>query len=142
MRLPDASVCDMASSIVLTASSASLGASWLWRALNSSMSCDFVMARFSPLGFIALFLVLRRAEIGLQQRAEVGRARAATRLRGVLLQGGLLFGGVLLLDRQVDGAALAVDVDDHHLQLVAFLHVGAHVLHAVARDLGGAQVTL
>src|SRR5690349_7549487 len=111
MRLPVASVCDMASSIVFTASSASFGASWLWRALNSSMSCDFVMARFSPLGFIAvslvvssgcLFLVLRRAQLRLQERAKVGGAGTAAGFGGVLLQGGLLFGMVLLLDRQVD----------------------------------------
>src|SRR5688572_14358726 len=141
MRLPDASVCDMASSIVLTASSASFGASWLWRALNSSMSCDLVMARFSPVVFIALFLVLRRAELRLQQRAQVGGAGAAAGLRRVLLEGRLLLGRILLLDRQVDRAALAVDVDDDHLQLVALLQVGADVLDAVARDLGGAEVS-
>src|SRR5688500_15780913 len=135
MRLPDASVCDMASSIVLTASSASFGASWLWRALNSSMSCDLVMARISPLGSIALFLVLRRAQLGLEQRAEVGGAGAAAGFRGVLLHGGGFFGRVLLLDRQVDRAALAVDVDDDGLDLLALGQVLAHVLHAVAGDL-------
>src|SRR5690349_5912899 len=111
MRLPLASVCDMASSIVLTASSASFGASWLWRALNSSMSCDLVMARFSPFKVRPfLFLVLRTAQLRLQQRAQVGGPGARVALGGVLLQRRLLLGVVLLLDRQVDGAALAVDV--------------------------------
>src|SRR5438270_7614497 len=141
MRLPDASVCDMASSIVLTASSASFGASWLWRALNSSMSCDLVMARFSPFVSVALFLVFA-AELGFEQRAEVGGSGARARLGRVLLQGGGFFGRILLLDGQVDRAALAVDVDDDRLHRVAFLEVGANVLDSVAGDLGGAQVTL
>src|SRR5258706_369101 len=79
MRLPDARVCAMASSIVFTASSASFGASWLWRALSSSMSCDFVMARFSPplSGILCpLFLVLRPAKLRLEQRPEIGGAGA------------------------------------------------------------------
>src|SRR5688572_2453336 len=139
MRLPDASVCDMASSIVLTASSASFGANWLWRALNSSMSCDLVMARFSPRVSIFLFLVLG-AELGLQQRAQVGGAGAAAGFRGVLLHGRLLFGRVLLLDGQVDRTALAIDVDDHGLDFLAFLQVLGHVLDAVAGNLGGAEV--
>src|SRR5258705_1067314 len=144
MRLPVASVCDMASSIVFTASSASFGASWLWRALNSSMSCDLVMARFSPFKVAPLlFLVLRSAQLRLQQRAQVrGAGARAAALGGVLLQGGGFFGRILLLDRKVDGAALAVDVDDDHLELFALLEVRAHVFHAIARDLGGAQVTL
>src|SRR5688572_5061346 len=142
MRLPDASVCDMASSIVLTASSASFGASWLWRALNSSMSCDLVMARFSPLWTRWLLFLVLRAQLGLQQRAQVRGAGAAARLGGVLLHRRGFLGRVLLLDRQVDRAALAVDVDDHRLDLLAFGQVLAHVLDAVARDLGGAQVSL
>src|SRR6185503_13227916 len=111
MRLPDASVCDMASSIVLTASSASFGASWLWRALNSSMSCDLVMARFSPV-FIALFLILRAAQLGLEQRAQVGRPGARARFGGMFLDRRCFLGGILLLDGQVDRAALAIDVHD------------------------------
>src|SRR5579862_1113548 len=142
MRLPDARVCAIASSIVLTASSASFGASWLCLALNSSMSCDFVMARSPPGVSMGLFLVLRARELGFQQRAEVRGAGARAALRGVLLQGGGLFGRVLLLDGQVDRAALAVDVDDDRFDRVAFLQVGADVLDAVARDLGGAEVTL
>src|SRR3954470_18281505 len=105
MRLPDASVCDMASSIVFTASSASLGASWLWRALNSSMSCDLVMARFSPSKFSlasVLFAVLA-AQLRLQQRAQVRRARGGgARLGCVLLEGVGFFGRVLLLDGELD----------------------------------------
>src|SRR5688572_23262906 len=142
MRLPDASVCDMASSIVLTASSASFGASWLWRALNSSMSCDLVMARFSPLWTRwPLFLVIC-AQLGFQQRAQVRGAGAADRLGGMLLHRRGFLGRVLLLDRQVDREALAVDVDDHRLDLLALGQVLAHVLDAVARDLRGAQVPL
>src|SRR5947207_3252120 len=142
MRLPDARVLAIASSIVLTASSASFGASWLWRALNSSMSCDLVMARFSPFVSVALFLVLGAAELRLQQGAQVGGAGARARFGRVLLQGGGFFGRILLLDGQLDRTALAVDVDDDRLHRVAFLEVGAHVLDAVAGDLGGAQVPL
>src|SRR5215203_6161488 len=142
MRLPDANVCDMASSIVLTASSASFGASWLWRALNSSMSCDLVMAR-SPPGFAVLFLVFS-AKLRFQQRTEVRGARggAVARVGSMLLQGGGFFGRILLLDRQVDRTALAVDVDDDHLDLFTLLQVGANVLDTVAGDLGSAKVSL
>src|SRR5450432_732448 len=142
MRLPDASVSAIASSIVFTASSASFGASWLCLALNSSMSCDFVMARFSPLEMFRLFLVLRARQLRLQQRAQVRGAGARVVFGGVLLQRGLLLRRVLLLDGQVDRAALAIDVDDHRLDLVAFLQVGANVLDAIARDLGGAKVAV
>src|SRR6185437_15215951 len=119
MRFPEARVCAMASSIVFTASSASLGASWLCLALSSSMSCDLVMARSPPGVTGVLFLVLGAGELRLQQRSQVRGGRARARLRGVLLQGGGLFGRVLLLDGQVDGAALAVDVHDHGLDLLA-----------------------
>src|SRR5690349_6123987 len=144
MRLPDASVCAMASSIVFTASSASFGASWLWRALNSSMSCDFVMARSPPCGMpdpvVVLFLV--STQLRLQQRAQVRGAGARVAFRGVLLQGRGFSGRVLLLDGQVDRAALAIDVDDHRLDFLARGQMLGHVLDAVARDLGGAKVTL
>src|SRR5690242_4843716 len=98
MRLPEARVCAIASSIVFTASSASFGASLLCLALSSSMSCDLVMARSPPGVTGVLFLVLRARELRLQQCAEVGGAGARAALRGVLLQGGGLFGRVLLLD--------------------------------------------
>src|SRR5690348_9218703 len=139
MRLPDARVCAIASSMVFTASSASFGASWLWRALSSSMSCDFVMARISPFALIALLLVLA-AQLRLEERAQVRRPGARARFGGVLLQGCGFLRRVLLLDGQLDRAALAVDVDDDRLYRVAFLEVRTHVLHAVARDLGSAQV--
>src|SRR5690242_4843077 len=140
MRLPDARVCAIASSMVFTASSASFGASWLWRALSSSMSCDFVMARISPFALIALLLVLA-AQLRLEERAQVRGARARARgLRRVALQRLRLLRRVLLLDGELDGAALAVDVDDDGLDGVALLQVRAHVLDAVAGDLGGAQV--
>src|SRR4030081_3212371 len=122
MRLPDASVSAIASSIVFTASSASFGASWLCRALSSSMSCDFVIARLSPLEIVRLFLVLRAAQLGLQQRAQVrGAGARAASFGRVLLKGRGFFGRILLLDRQVDRTALPVDVDDDRLEVVAFL---------------------
>src|SRR5690554_3035591 len=99
MRLPDASVCDMASSIVFTASSASFGASWLCRALRSSMSCDLVMALTPPFGSTpALFLVLLAAQLGLEERAQVRGARGCVALGGVLLQRRGFLRRVLLLD--------------------------------------------
>src|SRR5579859_4804651 len=135
MRLPDARVWAIASSMVFTASSASFGASWLWRALSSSMSCDFVMARISPFALIALLLVLA-AQLRLEERAQVGRPGARARLGRVLLERFGFLRGVLLLDGELDRAALAVDVDDDPFHRVALLEVRAHVLDAVARDLG------
>src|SRR6185437_15857305 len=140
MRLPDARVCAIASSMVFTASSASFGASWLWRALSSSMSCDFVMARISPFALIALLLVLAAAQLRLEERAQVRGAGARARFGRVLLQRRGFLRRVLLLDGQLDRPALAVDVDDHGLDGVAFLEVRAHVLDAVAGDLRGAQI--
>src|SRR5258708_13188628 len=142
MRLADASVCDMASSMVLTASLASLGASWLWRALSSSMSCDFVMARFSPLVFSALFLVFRAAQLRLEQRPQVGGPGARVAFGGVFLHGRGFLGRILLLDGQVDRAALAVDVDDDRFDFLAHGEGLAHVLDAVPGDLGGPPVAL
>jgi hypothetical protein len=52
----------------------------------------------------------------------------------------LLVGVVLGLDRQLDRARLAVDVDDHGRDLVAFLQHVARVLDTVAADFAGAQV--
>src|SRR5512139_3669266 len=80
-------------------------------------------------------------ELGLQQRTEVGRAAGGRRgFGGEFLHRGILLGHVLGLDRQVDHAVLAIDVDDHGFDFVAFLEVAAHVFDAVTRNLGCAQI--
>src|SRR6185295_10976172 len=99
----------------------------------------------SPWRYARLFLRVGAAlvPLGAQQRAEVGGAGAR---RGVLaaqlLHGVALLRQVLRLHRKVDRAVLAVDVDDHRLHAVAFLQVLGEVVDAVARELGGTQVTL
>ena len=89
----------------------------------------------------ALLLGIALVELGLQQGTQVGGARALAALfAGQLLHRVGLLRHVLGLDRQVDRAVLAVDVDDHRLDRVAFLEVAAQVFDAIARELGGAQV--
>ena len=48
----------------------------------------------------------------------------------------LLFRLVLGLDRQVDATGLAIDVDDHGLDLVADLEVLRQVFDTIAGELG------
>src|SRR5258706_4670079 len=97
---------------------------------------------FLPLGFSPLFLVFRAAQLRLEQRAQVGGPGAGVAFGGVFLHGRGFLGRILLLDGQVDRAALAVDVDDDRFDFLAELQVVADVLDAVARDFGSAQVTL
>src|SRR4029453_5034261 len=82
-------------------------------------------------------------ELGLEQGAEIGRAGVGARvLRADPLHRLALVGVVLGLDREVDAAVLAVDVDDHRRHRVTLLHPRAQVLDAVARDLRRAEIAL
>src|SRR5258708_23553144 len=146
MRLPASSAWVIASRIILTAYSASFATScgyrWARRAINS----DLVMRPFSPF-FPCRPRSLRRGislvELRTQQRAEVGRAGARRGLLAAdLLHRVGLLGQVLSLDRQVDRAILAIDVDDHRLHRVALLENRTQILDPIARELGGAHVAL
>src|SRR5690349_20509564 len=89
-----------------------------------------------------LLLSVLVVQFRLQERPEV---RASSARGAFALELGhrlVLFGEVLLLDRKVDRAVLAVDIDDHRGDAVAFLEMVAGVLDAVAGDLGSAQVAL
>src|SRR5258708_33431328 len=146
MRLPASSACVIASRIILTAYSASFATSCGERWARRAISSDLVMRPFSPF-FPCRPRSLRRGislvELRPQQRAEVGRAGARRRLFAADLLHRLgLLGQVLRFDRQVDRAILAIDVDDHRLHRVALLENRAQILDPVARELGGAQVTL
>src|SRR4051794_4866085 len=80
-------------------------------------------------------------ELGAQQGAQARRAGVLALARLLqTLHAFLRVGVVLGLDRELDRARLAVDVDDDRRDLVAFLQHVARVLDAVAADLGSAQV--
>src|SRR5690348_3680034 len=80
-------------------------------------------------------------ELRLQKRAEIRRPGARSRVLGAHPLHRLGFVGVVLrLDREVDAAILAVDVDDHRAHVVAFLQPRADVLDTVARDFRRAQI--
>src|SRR6267142_436276 len=89
-----------------------------------------------------LLLRVLVVQFRLQERAQVGASRAGGAFALELGHRLVLLGEFLLLDRKIDGPVLAVDVDDHGVDAVAFLQMGAGVLDAVAGDLRGAQVTL
>src|SRR6185369_7778715 len=81
--------------------------------------------------------------LGPQQCAEIRGSRRGARRVGLDVLYRLRFLGVVLgLDRQIDAAVLAVDVDDHRGDRIAFLQVRADVLDAVARDFRRAKVAL
>src|SRR6476660_8418538 len=128
MRSPFARLSAIASRTIFTASSASLATSCGNCAARRSISSDLVISRES------WSTVVLGVELGLQQRAEIGRpgGRAGV-FRGHALHGLGLVGVVLRLDRQVDAAVLAVDIDDHRRDGIAFLQTRADVLDAVAR---------
>src|SRR6266699_5785259 len=89
-----------------------------------------------------LLLSVLVVQFRLEERAQVGASRAGGAFALELGHRFVLLGKFLLLDRKIDGSVLAVDVDDHRRDAVAFLEMVAGVLDAVAGDLGGAQVAL
>src|SRR5690606_5828551 len=91
---------------------------------------------------IALLLSIRHVEFGLEQRSEVRGAGARLLLAGELLHGLGILRHVPGLDRKIDRAVLAVDVDDHRRYRIAFLEPRADVVDPLARDLRGAEIAL
>src|SRR6478672_3808212 len=123
MRSPFARLSAIASRTIFTASSASLATSCGNCTARRSISSDLVISRAPP---SAVGLVV---ELRLQQRAEIGGPGGGARVFGSHpLHRLRLVGVVLGLDRQVDAAILAVDVDDHRVHGVTFLQPRADVL--------------
>ncbi|ABA50251.1 hypothetical protein BURPS1710b_2994 [Burkholderia pseudomallei 1710b] len=88
-------------------------------------------------------LLVLAVELRLQQRAEVGRTgRSGARIGLQAAHRFLLLGRILRLDRQVDAARLAIDVDHHRVDLLAFLQHVASVFDAILRDFRRTQVAL
>src|ERR1700721_2756279 len=139
MRSPCESASLMISSICFSASSTSFAGRCFCFAVMISMSSDFVMARPSC-GGACCYSVLLRADLLLQKIAE---ARAGGGLVGAIALHGLcllvrLFG----LDRQRNGARLAVHSGELRLDLVTDLQHHARILDAVAAEFGGAQLSV
>src|SRR5450432_2428341 len=142
IRWPRASAEAIASRIVLTANSVSRWVSWPKRSASWITRSE----RVTPWPAVSCLARsgVRRVlvvELGAQQGAQAGRARVLT-LAGLrqALHRFLLVGVVLGLDRELDRTRLAVDVDDHGVDFVAFLQDVARVFDAVAADFGSAQV--
>src|SRR5215472_18738850 len=134
MRSPCESASLMISRICFSASSTSLAGRCFCLAVMISMSSDFVMAAASAVSVAA------RADVLLEQVAEAGAARR--RLGTVALHRLGLVVRFLRLDRQRNGARLAVDAGELGLDLVPDLEHRARVLDTVAAELGGAQLAL
>src|SRR5579863_1350997 len=129
MRSPCERASLMISRICFSASSTSFAGRCFCLAVMVSMSSDLVM----PLA------VLARADVLLQQLAEAGPG-GGSGLGAVALHRLRLLVRLLRLDRQRDGARLAVDAGELGLDLLADLKYRAGVLHALAPELGGAQL--
>src|SRR3990167_3272820 len=87
-------------------------------------------------------LLFRVVQLGAQQGAQAGRAGAfAAGLLAQVGHGDLFVSHVLLLDRQLNVAGLAIHIDHHGRDFVAFLEHVAGIFHAVAGDFRSAQVT-
>src|SRR5487761_2523739 len=135
MRSPRASAAVIASRITFTAKSASLATSCGKRAVSLAIRSDLVIS--------VPGLLLRVAQLGLEQRAEAGRAgRGGTAFGRQLLPRIGLFRLFLGLDRKIDRPRLAVDVDDHRLDTVTFLEQGTQIVDAIARGFGTTQIGL
>ena len=81
-------------------------------------------------------------QLGFEQGAQISGSRIRRAVGGVFVHRLRLVGSIPGLDREVDVAVLAIDIDDHRTDLVAFLQVGADVLDPVAGQLRGTQIAL
>src|SRR4051812_17354398 len=159
MRCPRARASDIASRTVLTANSVSRTVICVNRSASCATRSDRVMAGSRATGrpwpaahppggqrawrawgrSSSLFVAV--VELGAQQGAQArGAGVLALVGRRDALHGFLLVDVVLGLDRQLDRARLAIDVDDHGGDFVAFLQHVARVFDAVAADFGSTQV--
>src|SRR5262249_54487713 len=130
MRSPCESASLMISRICFSASSTSFAGRCFCLAVMISMSSDFVMRSVTLAG----------ADVLLQQ---VPEARAGGRGLGAIALYRLGFLVRLLgLDRQRDGARLAVDAGELRLNLLAHLQHRACILDPIAAELRGTQLSL
>src|SRR2546429_1681569 len=129
MRSPCDSASLMISRICFSASSTSFAGRCFCLAVMISMSSDLVMRS-----------ALSGTDVLLQQVPEAGARRR--RFRAVALHRLGLLVSLLGLDRQRDGARLAVDPGELRLDLIAHLEHRAGVLHPLTAELGGAQLAL
>src|SRR5690348_13631179 len=118
MRSPADRASLMISRICLSASSTSLAGRCFCFAVMISMSSDFVMGRYPLVSTIA-------ADLFLQQVAEAG-ARGGL-LGAVVGHRLLLLVDLLGLDRQRDGARLAIHAGEPGFDFLAHLEHGARV---------------
>src|SRR5579862_1548208 len=133
MRSPCESASLMISRICFSASSTSFAGRCFCLAVMISMSSDLVIAR-------KRLAALTRPDLLLQQLPEAG-ARGL-RLGAIALHRLGLLVRLLRLDRQRDGARLAVDSRELRFDLLTDLQHRARVLDTVATELRGAQLTL
>src|SRR5690606_3900575 len=84
-------------------------------------------------------VVASLVQLGLQQRTQVGGAGGSAGFRHALDRVGGL-GVFTRLDRQLDRASLAIDVDDHSFDFVADIQHGGGVFNATGGDFGSTQV--
>src|SRR5207302_11333992 len=126
---PHDSASLMHSRICSRPSATPFGGRCLCLALMISVSSDLVMRS-----------ALSGTDVLLQQVPEAGARRR--RFRAVALHRLGLLVSLLGLDRQRDGARLAVDPGEFRLHRIAHLEHRAGVLHALAAELGGAQLAL
>src|SRR4051812_20124632 len=135
MRSPADKASLMISRICLSASSTSLAGRCFCFAVMISMSSDFVMGR--------LYSILKKTrdresaipDLFLQQVAEAGARRGL--LGTVVGHRLLLLVDFLRLDRQRDGAGLAVDAREAGFDFRTDLEHGARVFDAIAAQVAG-----
>src|ERR1700720_1072425 len=130
MRSPCESASLMISRICFSASSTSFAGRCFCLAVMISMSSDLVMRS-----------ALSGTDVLLQQIPEGGTTRRR-RFRAVALHSLGLLVSLLGLDRQRDGARLAVDAGELRPGLCAHLEDRAGILHAIAAELGRAQLAI
>src|SRR4051812_8185680 len=141
MRSPADSESLMISRICLSASSTSLAGRCFCFAVMISMSSDFVMGRCPLVAFVDLFSRSTVADLFLEQVAQAGAAARAL-LGAVARHRFLLLVDFLRLDRQRNGARLAIHAGEAGLDFLAHLEHGARVFDAIAAQLAGTQLTL
>src|SRR5579863_3350694 len=136
MRSPCDSESLMISSICLSASSTSFAGRCFCFAVMISINSDFVMA----FPGCERLTAIRPVDLLLEQIPEAGsRGR---HFRPIALHRLRFFVNLFRLDRQRDGAGLAIHADELGLHLVADLQYRTRIVHPVAAEFRGAQLAL
>src|ERR1700722_19603568 len=136
IRSPWASESLMISSICFSASSTSFAGRCFCFAVMISISSDFVMA----FPGCERLTAIRPVDLLLEQIPEAGsRGR---HFRPIALHRLRFFVNLFRLDRQRDGAGLAIHADELGLHLVADLQYRTRIVHPIAAEFRGAQLAL